>query len=265
MNTFTATLVIFYFLMTAVSSQTTGFVSSIPNCKSMGYDANGKKICKSCNPGYLLATTQESCLRCSIECRECEGTTNHCTNCDSGKALINSTCVKCSSGCAVCTSSVFCTKCEIGYFQQTAGSCASCISGCRECATTDECITCSGGYNLKSENGKNICKIGIGFIVVITFLILTIFCIIGAKIYCTFCMRTTVSYVQESGIPDRSSFTEMDQRGFVNQPVIHVQPSVYDPQSAYCQQVLHHPQQSYVQPVVYNGNQNAYGQNLVQY
>lgn len=251
-----------FLLFVVVRTQTTVVVlTTIPNCFSYVYDVYGRRVCGSCLSGYAPSATRESCVKCMDGCIDCAGSISTCSRCYSGYSLISSTCVKCSLGCQACTSSFYCTQCQSGYFQKIAGSCTSCISGCSVCTNTEECVSCSGGYDLKNENGKNICKMTAGLFIVFVIIFLCICCIIVAVVIriCVGAARTAVQITDGIGMQGRSSFSEMQPKVYIGQPVVHVQPTVYDSQPQYQQPAFPQSQPAYVQPVVYDGNQPGYG------
>jgi len=123
----------------------------------------------SCCEGYYDVNIPNRCLKCSSNCKNCQGTSTYCTECYNSPGILHNnhcifncpiytyqvinTCKPCGAHCRVCTSDTYCTTCETTHLIYEKGlerTCESdCGSGkyiniadqiCRNCASP--CATC---------------------------------------------------------------------------------------------------------------------------
>ena len=113
------------------------------SCKGMKYIDN-KGICSEhCIEGQIYDKTQGKCISCSIECKTCEGTYNHCTECASNYVYLAelNQCLD---------------NCSIGYYEYER-NCFKCSEQCYSCTLyEDNCTECYNNY-YPIKNKKNKC------------------------------------------------------------------------------------------------------------
>ena len=139
-----------------------GTPTSETNCREL-------ESTNSCCEGYYDVNTPNRCLKCSSNCKNCQGTSIYCTECYDNPGILHNnecrancptytyqvinTCKPCGANCRVCTSDTYCTTCESTHLIYEKGlerTCESnCGSGkyiniadqiCRNCASP--CATC---------------------------------------------------------------------------------------------------------------------------
>lgn len=121
------------------------------------------------------------CQPCSAVCLTCSTLASNCTSCSStilqngtcvsscteGYYYSNRTCLACDSRCSICSSSIKCQTCSIGYFMNSSISgavpcislcsdgyyadttvrmCIGCSPPCRTCLNSLQCLSCLSGW-----------------------------------------------------------------------------------------------------------------------
>jgi len=139
----------------------------------------------SCCEGYYDIKTPNTCLKCSSNCKNCQGDSRYCTECYNSQDILHNnecisncptytyqigkTCKPCGAHCRVCTSDTYCTMCESTHHiyerglertcESDCGSgkyidiidqiCRNCVSPCATCI--EKARTCESCDNLTLE------------------------------------------------------------------------------------------------------------------
>jgi hypothetical protein len=91
----------------------------------------------TCNDGYYLDVSANTCNLCTSPCTKCTATGNTaCLTCAVGSYLSNGSCLTCTSmsNCTECSNATTCTKC-LDTYRIESGLCTNCATSCLTCSS----------------------------------------------------------------------------------------------------------------------------------
>lgn len=139
-----------------------------------GCDISGN-YCTSCQGGFYLNTTTNSCITCTVYHAQCNGcSATMCYSCVAPwrptpardkcqcieYAFLNgAVCTPCFKYCKTCNSTTTCQTCNLGFtLNANYTGCFPCTEACDTCASLTSCSICRTDYIPTNESPNNHCK-----------------------------------------------------------------------------------------------------------